>query len=89
VSASAYERCPLKRGRKYSNLIEVWPGPKNGVRLREVSAYKRCPQGEVRLYLSYGARVRANYFGAVPLSQNLRSYEQFYFILFCDHLSYR
>ena len=37
VSASAYKRCPFKRGRKYSNLIEVWPGPKNGVRLREVS----------------------------------------------------
>ena len=40
------------RGCEYSDrpITGVWSGPKNGVRIREVSAYKRCPQTEVRLY---------------------------------------
>ena len=33
------------RGRVYSDrpITGVWLGPTNGVRLREVSAYERCP----------------------------------------------
>ena len=37
VSASAYGRCPPRRGCKYSNIIAYWPGPKNSVRVQEVS----------------------------------------------------
>jgi hypothetical protein len=43
VSASAYGRCPPRRGCKYSNIIAYWPGPKSSVRVQEVSASGRCP----------------------------------------------
>ena len=47
VMVTAYERCLLVRGREYSDrpITGVWLGPTNGVRLREVSAYERCPEG--------------------------------------------
>ena len=37
VSASAYGRCPPRRGCKNSSIIAYWPGTKNSVRYPEVS----------------------------------------------------
>ena len=46
VSLSPKQRCPFNRGNKYKEYVNSFLGP------NFVSTQKRCPKGEVPLYVS-------------------------------------
>ena len=61
VSLSPKQRCPFNRGNKYKGCVNSFPGP------NFVSTEKRCPKGEVPLYVSESVIVRFSMLAFFPI----------------------